>query len=120
MISSLIEFDWDEIPKRYNWVVYDQWGCVYCYGEEPGLVNGAWPVSLSIGVLPAGVSKQGWRESLRQRPAPPKRWSLVMGIGGLATIWDNEMGVALYSVYVDSTAALDKLVEILNEYEDRE
>jgi len=115
-----IEFDWDEIDKDFNYVAYDQWGYLYGYTEEPRLVNGAWPRSSSIGFLPGSVSKQGWQKSLRQRPAPPKRWSLVMDIGGLATIWDNKRDVALYCVYVDSTEALDKLVEILNEYEERE
>jgi len=120
MISSRIEFDWDEIDRDFNYVAYDQWGRVWGYAEEPRLVDGKWPVGSSIGVLPAWVSEQGWRESLRQRPAPPKRWSLVRDIGGLATIWDNERDVAIYSVYVESTAALEKVVEILNGHEERE
>ena len=119
MIHSTIEFDWDEIDKKFNYVAYDQWGYLYGYAEEPRLVHGAWPGSPSIGVLPAWVSKQGWFKSLRKRPAPPKRWSLLHGIDGLSTIWDNEMGVALYGVYGDSTAALEKVVEILNNYEEQ-
>jgi len=119
MISSLIEFDWGEIDKKFNYVAYDQWGYVYGYVEEPRLVNGEWPKSPSIGVLPAFVSKHQWFKSLRQRPAPPKRWSLVMDIGGLATIWDNERDLALYGAYVDSTAALEQVVEILNEHEEK-
>ena len=114
----MIEFNWDQIDPKWDYVAYDMWGYLYGFVEEPRVSWSGWPGHPSIGVLPAWVSKVGWEKSLRKRPLPPKRWSVAQGSDGLTTIWDNHNKVALYSAYVDSVASMEKVVEILNEYEE--
>ena len=119
----MTKYNWKAIPKQYNWVGYNQHGIIRAFRERPRAMDGFWAdcdeeFTEWVGELPTVLLWEDWKDSLEERPKPAKRWSLVMGIDGLSTVWDNKMDVALYGAYGDSTAALEKVVEILNEYEE--
>jgi len=121
----MTRYEWDKIGNTYKWAAKDSDGMFEAYSERPIRGEHSWHSSGFGGTAVLGYSgwwesDSDWEESLEERPnpKPAKRWSLVMGIDGLSTVWDNKMDVALYGAYGDSTAALEKVVEILNEYEE--
>jgi hypothetical protein len=104
----MTKYKWDNIDELYKWVAMDSDGTVMAYRERPILKEIYWDSSgggMILGYLSPWQSSSDWKESLEERPKPPKRYELMDS----GVIFDRE---------ADNWLALVEVMDRLNYYEE--
>ena len=111
----MTKYNWDSIPKQYNWVGYNRHGIIRAFRGRPRAMDGFWAdcneeFTEWVGELPTVMLWEDWKDSLEERPQPPKRYQIDKG-DGLLRIIDTLTNQPL-SGY--------EIVDLLNERKARE
>jgi hypothetical protein len=109
----MTRYNWNAIPKKYNWVGVDSHGIIRSFVKRPVAAAGYWvdgngDIPDRLGELPYLISVKDWEESLEERPKPEPRYKMGYDRWDSTTLRDDIDGRYL---------TMGEILDMLNERE---
>jgi hypothetical protein len=78
-------FDWNVLPRKFNWVTQDYNGVIAVFSEEPKTFGNEWvcaPLSSDLEIISSyemKIKNPDWKKAIQQRPILADKLSKVLG-----------------------------------------